>query len=57
MSGTTFTTTAKAQEVKPGQSVTAVSITVNDRAATREAIIKKVRSLDAIFVERSSWGL
>jgi len=56
MSGTTFTTTAKAQEVKPGQPVTAVSITVNDRAATREAIIKKVRSMDAIFVERSSWG-
>jgi len=55
MSGATFTTTAKAQEVKPDQPSTPVVITVNDRAATREAIIKKVRSLDATFVERSSW--
>ncbi|MDB6141773.1 MAG: N-acetylmuramoyl-L-alanine amidase [Pseudomonas sp.] len=51
-----FTTTAKAQEVKPEQRSTPVVITVNDRAATREAIIKKVRSLNATFVERSSWG-
>lgn len=56
MTGMTFTTTEKAQEVKPGQSAAPVSITVNDRAATREAIIKKVRSLNATFVERSSWG-
>ena len=56
MSGATFTTTAKAQEVKPGQPVTAISITVNDRAATREAIIKKLRSFNATFIERSSWG-
>lgn len=56
MSGATFTTTAKAQEVKPGQSVTAIPITVNDRAATREAIIKKLRSFNATFIERSSWG-
>jgi len=56
MTGMTFTTTAKAQEVKPGQSAAPVPITVNDRAATREAIIKKVRSLNATFVERSSWG-
>lgn len=33
-----------------------IPITVNDRAATREAIIKKVRSLGVTFVERSSWG-
>jgi hypothetical protein len=56
MSGTTFTTTARAQEVKLDQPPSPVVITVNDRAATREAIIKKVRSLGATFVERSSWG-
>jgi hypothetical protein len=56
MSVVTFTTTTRAQEVKPGQPAPPVSITVNDRAATREAIIKKVRSLKATFVERSSWG-
>lgn len=56
MTGMTFTTTAKAQEIKPGQSATPVPITVNDRAATREAIIKKIRSLNTTFVERSSWG-
>ncbi|MNR16379.1 N-acetylmuramoyl-L-alanine amidase [compost metagenome] len=33
-----------------------IAITVNDRAATREAIIRKVRSLGHRFVERSSWG-
>lgn len=56
MTGTTFQTTVKAQEVKPGQPLVPVAITVNDRAATREAIIRKVRSLGHLFVERSEWG-
>ncbi|WP_371365479.1 peptidoglycan recognition family protein [Pseudomonas sp. QL9] len=51
-----FRTTAKAQEIKPGQPAQPVSITVNDRAATREALIGKVRQLGALFVERSEWG-
>lgn len=51
-----FKTTVKAQEVKPGQPPVPVAITVNDRAATREAIIRKVRSLKHQFVERSQWG-
>ncbi|MFT0625854.1 hypothetical protein ACMHYQ_24780 [Ectopseudomonas guguanensis] len=37
----TFNTTANAQEVKPGQPLAPITITVNDRAATREAIIRK----------------
>ncbi|MEN1831463.1 N-acetylmuramoyl-L-alanine amidase [Pseudomonas lijiangensis] len=49
-------TQATAQEIKPGESMPPVQITVNDRAATREAIIRKVRSLKTTFVERSSWG-
>ncbi|MCC6076708.1 peptidoglycan recognition family protein [Pseudomonas sp. GCM10022188] len=55
MTGIAFKTTAKAQEVKPGQPLVPVAITVNDRAATREAIIRKVRSLGHQFVERSGW--
>ncbi|AIS15062.1 N-acetylmuramoyl-L-alanine amidase [Pseudomonas chlororaphis subsp. aurantiaca] len=54
--GAKFATQANAQEIKPGEFMCPVPITVNDRAATREAIIKKVRSLDVTFVERSSWG-
>lgn len=54
--GVKFATQANAQEIKPGEFMCPIPITVNDRAATREAIIKKVRSLDATFVERSSWG-
>lgn len=56
MTDTAFKTTAKAQEVKPGQPLVPVAITVNDRAATREAIIRKVNSLGHQFVERSQWG-
>ncbi|AOE84995.1 peptidoglycan recognition protein family protein [Pseudomonas sp. TCU-HL1] len=56
MTATSFKTTAKAQEVKPGQPLVPIAITVNDRAATREAIIRKVHSLGHQFVERSSWG-
>lgn len=51
-----FATQATAQEIKPGEFMCPIPITVNDRAATREAIIKKVRSLNTAFVERSSWG-
>lgn len=51
-----FATQATAQEIKPGEFICPIPITVNDRAATREAIIKKVRSLNTTFVERSSWG-
>lgn len=56
MTGSTFKTTVKAQEVKPGQLLAPIAITVNDRAATREAIIRKVRALGHQFVERSEWG-
>jgi hypothetical protein len=56
MTGTTFKTTAKVQEVKPSQPLVPIAITVNDRAATREVIIRKVRSLGHEFVERSQWG-
>ncbi|MBX8538339.1 N-acetylmuramoyl-L-alanine amidase [Pseudomonas cichorii] len=51
-----FTTQATAQEIKPGEFMSPIPITVNDRAATREAIIKKIRSLNTAFAERSSWG-
>lgn len=51
-----FATQATAQEIKPGEFMCPIPISVNDRAATREAIIKKVQSLSATFVERSSWG-
>ncbi|KIK85394.1 N-acetylmuramoyl-L-alanine amidase [Pseudomonas sp. W15Feb9B] len=51
-----FATQATAQELKPVEFMCPIPITVNDRAATREAIIKKVRSLNTTFVERSSWG-
>jgi len=51
-----FTTIAQAQEVIPGQPLVPIKITVNDRAATREAIIRKVRSLGHEFVERSGWS-
>ena len=51
-----FATQATAQEIKPGEFMCPIPITVNDRAATREAIIKKVRSLNTTFLERSSWG-
>lgn len=51
-----FATQATAKEIKPGEFMCPIPISVNDRAATREAIIKKVQSLNATFVERSSWG-
>jgi hypothetical protein len=51
-----FKTHATAQEINPGETMCPIPIAVDDRAATREAIIRKVRSLGAAFVERSSWG-
>lgn len=56
MTGTSFKTTTKPQEVKPGQPLVPIAITINDRAATRESIIRKVRSLGHQFVEHSKWG-
>ncbi|MGE8502426.1 MAG: N-acetylmuramoyl-L-alanine amidase [Pseudomonas sp.] len=56
MTGRTFKTTTNAQEVQAGQSPVSVAITVNDRAATREAVIRKVRSSGHRFIERSEWG-
>lgn len=56
MGGTAFETTAPAQQVQPGQPQAPVAITVNDRAATREAIIRKVREMNHEFIERSQWG-
>ncbi|MHC3823070.1 hypothetical protein [Pseudomonas sp. G3-19] len=50
-----FATQATAQEIKPGEFMCPIPVAVNDRAATREAIIKRVRDLEVTFVERSSW--
>lgn len=50
-----FTATANAHEVRAGQAAVPMVITVNDRAATREALIRKVRKLGHEFVERSQW--
>lgn len=50
-----FTTEAKATEVKPKEPAAPTTITVNDRAATREAILRLVRK-NGEFIERSSWG-
>lgn len=54
MTGTTFKTASKAQEVKPSQPVVPIAITVNDRAATRETIIRKARDLGHKLVTRST---
>lgn len=51
-----FTTEAKAAEIKPGAPIVPTIITVNDRAATREAIIRLLHKNKCEFVERSSWG-
>ncbi|KFE56895.1 N-acetylmuramoyl-L-alanine amidase [Pseudomonas syringae] len=55
MTTRSFTTVAQAQEVIPGQPLIPIEITVNDRAATREAIIRHVRRSGHKFVERSGW--
>lgn len=51
-----FTTEAKAAEIKPGAPIVPTIITVNDRAATREAIIRILHKNKCEFVKRSSWG-
>ncbi|MGC8114303.1 peptidoglycan recognition protein family protein [Metapseudomonas otitidis] len=56
MATTTFKTTAKAKKLQPGQKLVPVEVVVNDKAATREAIIRRVRSLGHQFIERSEWG-
>lgn len=37
---TSFATQAAAQEIKPGEFLSPVLVTANDRAATREAVIE-----------------
>lgn len=49
------TTTTRVETLIYGDSPSPMMITVNDRAATREAIIRKVRDLGHGFVERSEW--
>jgi uncharacterized Zn-binding protein involved in type VI secretion len=48
-------TTTRVEQVLHGETPRPIAITVNDRAATREAIIQKVRELGHGFVERSGW--
>lgn len=49
------TTTTRVETLIHGNTPKPMVITVNDRAATREAIIRKVRELGHGFVERSEW--
>lgn len=49
------TTTTRVETLIHGDAPKPMVITVNDRAATREAIIRKVRELGHGFVERSEW--
>ena len=51
-----FSTQSPVQEIKPGEFMCPIPVKVDDRAATRLAIIKKVRSLGRNFSERSAWG-
>ncbi|EJM51155.1 N-acetylmuramoyl-L-alanine amidase [Pseudomonas sp. GM49] len=51
-----FAFKARATEVNPYDPATLTTITVNDRAAIREAIIRLARKNGHEFVERSSWG-
>ncbi|WP_211465964.1 N-acetylmuramoyl-L-alanine amidase [Collimonas silvisoli] len=46
----------KAQAEADYKKKAAITVTVNDRAATRQAIITRVRQNGMEFVERSSWG-
>lgn len=49
------TSTTRVETLIHGETPKPMVITVNDRAATREAIIRKVRELGHGFVERSEW--
>lgn len=51
-----FSTKVTAQKIKPGEFMCPIPVKVDDRAATREAIIKNIRSSGGTFTERSSWG-
>lgn len=55
MTETAFETIASPQEIIPGTAMCPIPITVNDRAATREAIIRKANELGHQFVTRSEW--
>ncbi|MFJ3470212.1 PAAR domain-containing protein [Pseudomonas sp. NPDC090201] len=55
MTTRSVTTTTRVEEIPNGQNQRPITITVNDRAATREAIIRNVRALGHEFVERSDW--
>lgn len=55
MVGNNFKTQTQAQELQSDRPFGPIEITVNDRAATREAIIRQVRSFGHEFVERSEW--
>lgn len=50
-----FTTKGKPSSAKTNSDSTPTLILVNDRAATREAIIRKIRSSGRQFIERSQW--
>lgn len=52
----TFSTKATAKQIKPGEVMSPIPVTVNDRAATREAIIRNIRSSGGTFTESSNWG-
>lgn len=56
MNKNNFKTTTQAKETNPNQPTTPLLISINDKAATREAIIRKVRLYGHQFIERSSWG-
>ncbi|MFL8989995.1 peptidoglycan recognition family protein [Pseudomonas sp. QLc11A] len=51
-----FAIKAKASDVLSDEPATLTAITVNDRAAMRETIIRLARKNGHEFVERSSWG-
>ena len=48
--------TQNTQSLPKTQPAAPIAVTVNDRASTREAIIRLVRKSGGEFVERSSWG-
>ncbi|MCO7610764.1 peptidoglycan recognition protein family protein [Pseudomonas chlororaphis] len=51
-----FIADSTAQELKANELMCPIPIVVNDRAATREAIIRLIRKQNVDFIERSSWG-
>lgn len=55
MVGNNFKTQTQAQERRLGEPVVPTAITINDRAASREALIRQIRLLGHEFFERSEW--